>query len=239
MTRKVFIQQGVSTVETRTVRQAVMLSDEHELVHVMTEDALPVGSVEFVREQMRKIGVLEPSVDPYPHFLNDMLHREVKRCKVSDVQPGCFVKPCVVKAFTGFVYRGDDYPYDEHDTEQLRVFRSMPEICQVYVSDIVEWRSEWRYYISEIGVLLARARYDSFEEDLPSPDLEQVSLAVWRMKMNQHSNHPYCLDFGVLADGTTALVEYNDAWAIGLYEQALPPRQYLRFLEDRWRTIVG
>jgi len=50
--------------------------------------------------------------------------------------------------------------------------------------------------------------------------------------------YPYTLDVGRLSTGGTALVETNDAWAIGLYGKALTPRVYLDFLGKRWKSIV-
>ena len=86
------------------------------------------------------------------------------------------------------------------------------------------------------ATILGSARYDSEgHDDAPSPCLDVVRACVATMGLG----HPYVLDFGVLANGETALVEANDAFAIGLYRGALSPRQYLAFLQARWSFLRG
>jgi hypothetical protein len=45
------------------------------------------------------------------------------------------------------------------------------------------------------------------------------------------------MDFGVLEDGSTVLVECNDGWSIGNY--GLCHLKYYQMLKDRWLQITG
>lgn len=121
---------------------------------------------------------------------------------------------------------------EQHDREQHLAFMAMPADAPVWISEPVQWLSEWRYYVANNAVV-GRARYDSNEDEAPEPDEYTVKKCIRDMA----TSHPYVLDFGVLSTGETALVEANDAWAIGLYAEALSPRDYLYFLRSRWRIL--
>ena len=49
--------------------------------------------------------------------------------------------------------------------------------------------------------------------------------------------HSYTLDFGILENGKTILIEVNDAFAIGNY--GLEPSDYYYFIRNRWLQITG
>ena len=196
---------------------------------------LPVGTVEFVREAMRIAEIIEPPNLTYPTALQPFLLRRVWRSRISELSSRRFVKSCSTKAFTGFVLDLDNPDsMDIYDKEEHEALKRLDPSTEVWVSDPVKFLSEWRYYIQG-GKVVGRGRYDSGPEELLVPDMNVVQAAV----VAYRSLQPYTLDFGVLVDGTTALVEVNDAWAIGLYERALSNGAYLRFLWERWSGIYG
>jgi hypothetical protein len=57
------------------------------------------------------------------------------------------------------------------------------------------------------------------------------------LDVHEELGHPFACDVGVLSNGLTAIVEINDAWAIGLYGKCLQPREYTDFLFTRWKSI--
>lgn len=201
---------------------------------------LIVGSVEFMRESFEKMGVKQPPNLSYPADLTSYLGRTVSSVEerfslsYAHERMPCFVKPQMLKAFTGFVYRGLDHPYDEHDREQLEVFLSHQG--DIWISEAIELLCEWRFYILD-GTILGQARYDPEGlDDAPEPDLRCVQGAI-----KDFSSGPsaYTLDFGVTSHGQTVLIEANDAWAIGLYGKALSAAQYFEFLYRRFSEIKG
>nr|QMP83095.1 MAG: hypothetical protein [Caudoviricetes sp.] len=244
------ILQNVSTKEIRTVVQAVALSDKNEY-NVIRSDmdhlsnyseelktAVPIGSVEFVRKAMEIAGIQEPCVDPYPLFIEEektVFKRKIQIQKVfpndlSDFE-GMFVKPFKVKQFTGFVYTSENC--EEFIEEQKNTFSKIR--TYVWVSDVVDFIGEWRYYIQNEKII-GYARYDDDDEnpeELQEPDRSLIKEYIAKLEIK----HPYVLDFGILSTGETALVEFNDFWAIGLYENAITPKQYLECLIERWKSI--
>lgn len=244
---KTIILQSPSTFETRVIRSASMMGDPMKVLSASLEQlsghsghlqdgALPVGSVEFVRAAMVLAGIPEPKNITYPDAARPYLLRSVHQRRAGDVLGHCFIKPVATKAFTGFVFNTmtDPETLSRHDQEQHSAFLAMPSDDLVWVSDPVQWSSEWRYYVDD-GVILGRARYDDGDEYADEPDLAQVHACVADLALD----HPYVLDFGVLDSGETALVEVNDAWAIGLYGNALTPISYQSFLQNRWKQLFA
>jgi len=253
--------QDVSTYETRAISLACMLTDTkiHRTslgmlqtlfdfkTELLTGDLMPVGSVEFVSECLTIMGINEsPLWSTYPDELNDFLHRNIVVRSISYVrtmlQPRApamrpiFIKPAVqLKLFNGFVFYPDKKreEYDEHDTEQWDIVMSAPYKELVYVSEVVDFHSEWRYYIDDSNII-GSARYDDGPDSALQPDIDVVYQMIEALAIT----HPYTLDVGRLSTGGTALVETNDAWAIGLYGKALEPKVYLNFLGKRWESIV-
>lgn len=249
-TPALILRQDTQTPEGRVVGQACMLMDITQKVvsldslrhHAsdLAAGALPVGSVEFVREAMRVAGLTEPAPMSYPMELDELLGRRVEPMPLERVRGTCFVKPVQTKLFTGFVWHASapDSDYTEHDLEQLQALRSLPSATMVWVSSPVAFQCEWRYYVLE-GSIIGAARYDpDGADDAPSPDGDTLRCAIQAMASMPSAPAAYALDVGVLACGRTVLVEVNDAWAIGHYARSVTPQDYLRLLATRWRQIA-
>jgi hypothetical protein len=212
-----------------------------ELLH---GDLMPVGSVEFVSECFSIIGIQSPAWSSYPEELESFLQRRIKvrsgaylrsMNQAEGINP-VFIKPAdQVKLFNGFIF----YPYkkredyDEHDQEQWDIVMSVDYKTLLCFSEIVDFHSEWRYYIDG-NKIIGSVRYDDGPDAALPPEMDVVLQMIEAMPMS----HPYTLDVGRLSTGVTALVEINDAWAIGLYGRALEPKAYLNFLGKRWKSIV-
>ena len=244
------IRQPESTVETRAALQACMLdgivctsvaftalgSHAQEL---RSGAAVPVGSVEYVREAMRVAGLIEPENMSYPAALDRFLHREINRRAAGQVIGNWFVKPVTTKAFTGFVFdtMQDPITLDEHDREQYDAFMDLSPDTEVWLSEPVRWVSEVRYYVTS-GVIKGSDRYDpDGADDAPLPDVAVVNEALEALKSARGASVTCSIDMGVLSTGETALVEVNDGWAIGLYGSALRSKDYLELLIARWQQI--
>ena len=239
------ILQNPSSYETRAIRTAAMLvdnvviwnstladlSNEHN-TNLLTNGAMPVGSVEFVRKAMEISSITEPPNITYPEEISSYLKRGVIQTTIDKIILGYFIKPIETKTFTGFIY-GEVDDMDESDLEQMMVVSKLPNDTQIWMSEPVIWKSEWRYYVMD-GQITGKARYDqNDDDDAPIPDETIVQNCINDLSFK----HPYALDFGVLGNGETALVEVNDAWAIGLYSNSITPREYLIFLLNRWNGL--
>jgi len=225
---------GVTIVEKRTVRLAALMYDWRTSLaslqylcagHLNEIDAsvVPVGTVEFVQEFARQYNIHLPVFNTYPPCLHGLLRREVREMRLGDVRGDVFVKPQTdVKRFTGGMVC--DIP------------AGLPADLSVWVSEPVDFVSEWRYYVLN-GVVVGAGRYDDGDDDAPAPDEADITDAV-RAWSSAGAPAGYSLDFGVTRQGNTALVEANDGWSLGFYKGSCSNKNYAQLLHARWLEIV-
>lgn len=243
----------VCVIEKRVIRHASNLIDSKlhfaslnsltlgSIRQDVPAQAVPVGTVEFVTAVMFAREIAEPIHISYPKCLRSQrfLKRAIRQGEFSDAAGNVFVKPRYdVKRFTGALLPelishpntftlADDYP--------------------VWISEPVKFVSEWRYYILRDQIIGA-GRYDDGDDGAPIPDINLIHSAVAAMELN-FSPAGYALDFGVLDNGETALVEVNDGWALGYYKGEQHPRiefegacssvDYARLLHARWIQLLS
>lgn len=245
------ILQNTGDAEARAVRMAAMLNDSISVTNASFEaldghceklknGALPVGSVQFVRRAMELAGITEPQNMSYPPGCEPYARRKIwcsTAGQVLNMVGIRFIKSVDTKVFTGFVLDSDAgaLGLNNHDQIQFNALCALASDASVWVSEPVQWISEFRYYVMN-SEILGYARYDQEEaEVVPEPNLAVVKQCITDLAIV----HPYALDMGVLSTGETAIVEANDAWAIGLYGGAMKPGDYVRFLSNRWNFLLA
>lgn len=201
---------------------------------------VPIGSVEFIRRAMSIAGLKEPQPLSYPESLRPFLRRKIRLGTAGETPCGYFVKPVATKLFTGFLLpsTSEITSLDEHTIEQHQMFLSLPKDTPVWISEPVKFVSEHRFYIHN-SEIMGFGRYDDGEDESPSPSIETIEEMVGAFERTGSAPIAYSIDVGVLSDGSTALVECNDAWALGYYKGTLSPKDYLRMLIARWSQICG
>jgi len=237
--------------EERIARQ-VALTDDLQVLAARLEEidqyavdlvkgaCLPVGNVKFLRRAMALAGITEPPNLSYPQVLHPYLHRKVSLMPAGSVIGRWFIKPVTTKAFTGFVVDTRDNPdhLSAHDRAQYNAFLALPPETTVWVCEPVIWQSEVRYYVVD-GEILGEGRYDEGSDDALAPDRTVAREMAKRFAATEGSPAACALDIGVLEGGTTALVEVNDAWALGFYSGTLDHRGYLEMLWRRWQQMLS
>lgn len=235
------LAQSTNSQEIRIVRQVALLEDGIEYRSCKIEEIeghrrslmegrlMPVGSVEFIRQCFALLDIQEPPPLDYPPGSQRFTRRQIRCMKVSDFssKKPMFIKPFITKQFPSMVRIGS------LGSGARKCLRVTPDDW-IWVSDTMPFSTEVRYYVQDKQVI-GEGRYDQREEDLPLPDRAVVDEAVRSISIR----HPYSIDFGVVrGTGETALVECNDAWAVGYYKGTLTPRQYYSFLAARWEGII-
>lgn len=236
------LQQGnVSAIEKRAVMHAAMLIDAKIVQHgssFLSTTACPIGSVEFVKGHMEKCGIAIPDHMTYPSCLRRFMGRSIAQMSWGSAKEmgDVFVKPRNdVKKFTGALVR---------DLVSSPEMPKLPDDYPVWVSEPVQFVSEWRYYVLHGIAIIGQGRYDDGDDSAPRPDIGIVLDAVRVMVENGDAVAGYALDFGVTQTGETILVEVNDGWALGYYrndnsEESLCHVDYARLLHARWSEIAG
>jgi hypothetical protein len=200
----------------------------------LTARTLVSGTIPVVLAALKQIDVELPEPDDYPDCLQAFLNRRIWFSTVGAIQQWLhggidglvFVKPKGrLKRFTGFVAGNPgDAIYFEGASASL----------PVYCSDVLQWRSEWRVFVLR-GEIIGIRHYEGDSALLL--DEKRVREAVTLWQKSGRARVGYAIDFGVLEDGTTALVELNDGFSIGSY--GLDKRLYTDLTVARWCEMVG
>lgn len=167
-----------------------------------------VGSTGFIEK------VLDHCFEPdyYPSWASPLISRKIKRVVKAPVRK-CFIKPAdEYKAFTGFVKENgrlsEDYLADGY-----------------WVSDVVSFCQEWRYYVCG-GQVIETGWYQGCDEDEPAPVLELlIPEDVYG-----------ALDVGKLKDGRIELIEFHHPYGIGWYGEN--DNAYAEFLIRGWKNLL-
>lgn len=197
-----------------------------DLASDFSDEVMVVGFVGDVLNALRNMGKDPPERMDYPLDLQRFFGREIYRSTLGEVRfnsKKVFIKPDKEeKLFTGIVW-------DNSPTARRHIVTE-PDNLTVWVSEPVNFVSEFRCYVLEGEVLDVR-RYKGIWAIHPDKDTVMEMVASF-------SSAPvaYSLDVGVLEDGSTRLVEINDAYALGNY--GLNNTLYARMLIARWEQLV-
>jgi ATP-grasp domain, R2K clade family 2 len=195
---------------------------------------LVAGEVPVVIGALRQLGIEPPIPNDYPVSLQPLLYRRVwtstVRRLINDLYEGSgrtvFAKPSDrLKRFTGHVFASsDDVIYLEGAS------RSTPIFC----AEVVDWVSEYRCYVIR-GEIVGIRHYGG--NPAVGVDEAVIARAIRNLESAGESTAGYALDFGVLADGRIALVEWNDGFSLGSY--GLESGLYADLILARWLELTG
>lgn len=191
------------------------------------------GDMDSMHGAMRQLKIEPPPPNDYPKSLRPYLRRRVWTSTLGTMEQrylqehgeSLFIKPADrCKSFTGRVFS---------DLDDFRTIGSISRRQEVWCCDPVEWLSEYRVYvIGERIVSMDRYRGDP----AVTLDMTIVEEALQNLRAAHEAPAGFGIDFGVLADGQTALVEMNDGYSLGAYQISAP--LYTDLLMERWRELV-
>jgi len=195
---------------------------------------LVAGEVPVVLRALRQIGVEPPLPNDYPKCLGHLIYRRVwpgtvRRLK-EDVFEGngrpVFAKPSGrQKRFTGRVFA---HPGD------LIYLEGASGSPAIHCSEAVCWASEHRVFVVR-GRVAGIRHYAGDPAVIPDEGI--VSEAVRLLDASGEATSGYGPDLGVLDDGRTALVEWNDGFSLGSY--GLDPGLYAELILARWCELTA
>lgn len=206
---------------------------ERSKVRVMP-GVVAMGSVPFVKHALRQVGKLLPEHTPYPAVLRDLLYRPVQKVNslaaAKEIVAGgkrLFIKPADGwKRFTGFVAEFEsDYRFNGASMSK-----------PVWVSGPVRFVSEWRaYVVHDVVTDIRFADHGGDRNAVASQEVIETAVKV----LSQTGIAPagYVIDFGVLETGETALIEMNDGFSFGAYDD-LPADVYWNVTVSRWFELT-
>lgn len=185
-----------------------------------------IGSVQATEKFFELCGIPIPESISYPTELVQFLGRRVFLTTIkglTDLIP-IFAKPAEeIKKFTGDVIQSEKHILN------LKIFDKCVDETLVYASDIMEFVTEYRVFVSH-GKIYGMKHYKGNEFKMV--DYDKIMEMV-----DAYKNCPsaYTLDVGLNEKGETLLVEVNDMWAIGSY--GLDGRTYALLCARRMNEI--
>ena len=147
----------------------------------------PIGSVEYCESWLNYL----PKPDFAPIWLKDWFHRTIRIQQLKIADTDVFVKSAE--------------KYKEFPAKIIKQWELLPDGL-LFLSEIVEFTQEWRYYVAD-GTVLATGWYDGNNEDEEAPNLN----------INWTDGWCGAADFGRLSTGEIALVECHHGYACGWY----------------------
>lgn len=190
------------------------------------------GDMDAMHGAMKQLGIEPPEPDDFPTALEPFFHRHVWRGSLASLETAVdngreiFAKPAGRrKLFTGRVFSSPDDLYG-----LSRISRQEPLWC----AEVVEWRSEYRVYV--IGGSIVSIDHYAGNASIRL-DEEVVKAALHAHTESGAAPAAYGIDFGILSNGETALVEANDGYALGAYQIGFT--DYSQLLRTRWAQLVN
>jgi len=200
----------------------------------LDKTCLVAGDVPVVIAALKQLEVPVPIPNDYPECLRPFLQRTVwettlgamrDRVYRDDFKP-FFIKPKEqLKRFTGKVIES---LYD------LGSLTNVSKQTPVFCSEVVKWLSEYRVFV--IGAEVKGARHYLGDLHLKVDEVI-VKSAIDTLEASGEANAAYGIDFGVLDNGSTALIELNDGFSLGTY--GLDRGVYADLTLARWEELMA
>lgn len=196
-------------------------------------DTLVSGGVPVVEAALTTLGVSIPVADNLPECLAKYRGRKVWTSNWGELRSQ-FTKsgqhaPVFVKPYR----RNKSFPavalFEKAD---LLDEDTVDDGAEVLVAEYVVFASEWRCFVKQ-GAILDVRRYEGDVFRYPDPQVIKAAVADY----SRVSLGAYAIDFGVLTDGRTVLVEANDGYSLGPY--GLDSVEYAELLETRWLELMA
>lgn len=203
---------------------------DEPISEAVTKETPVFAGIPLFKKVMQKLEVNYQDVPAYPEELAPFMYRGISVSSIGEVRKSLtpwdslFIRPIDMnrKQFNGHILQRE---FDLRNTLHL------PEETRVYVSEVVEFVSEYRVYV--YGDIVVGAKH--YAGDWGVPFSRRVVEGMIR-KFRHKAPKAYCLDVGVLDTHETALVEVNDAINMGNY--GLAAKAYSQMIDARWKEIV-
>jgi len=165
----------------------------------------------------------------YPKSLKKYFGRQIWETTIQNIlyqeNFGFFVKPkSKAKLFTGFIVNS------YHDLIQLERFSKNTDL---YCSTLVKWLSEYRVFVNNSKIV--GVKIYAGEETLKL-NMEIVEKAIKDFENSPERTASYGIDFGIVDNKQTKLIEWNDEFSLGSY--GLDKEIYTDLLVTRWEEIL-
>lgn len=183
------------------------------------------GYIEDIHWALTQLRKPLPRIKDYPEILAGFLGRNIRQMKLGDIRSSSnsyFIKPMNLKEFSGMIWNNDDFA--------KKTISNQPDTLEVWVSELVKFKSEYRAFILD-GQVLDCKHYKGDWSVAPDKRIIEAGAEM----LSSNGPKAYCLDWGVTNDGRTLLVEFNDGFSFNTY--GLNPVMCAYILSSRWTEL--
>lgn len=103
----------------------------------------------------------------------------------------------------------------------------------MFCAETVYWLTEYRVFVVNSDIVGIKHYWG--DESIPL-NLKEVEEAINHFEASPERTNGYGIDFGVLQNGETALIEWNDGYALGSYK--LDHELYTDLIIARWEEMM-
>ena len=199
----------------------------------LERETLVAGAVRVVERALGTLGIVVPPADNLPRCLAKYRGREIGTSTWGELRQELLTAGIDEPRFIKPLNRNKRFPaFILYDASDVDLAPEIDEREQVLVSQVVEFVSEWRCFVLR-GEIVDLCRYDGNVFDYTDPSIEQQAVVDY----GAIAPEGYGIDFGVLDDGRTVLVEVNEGYSLNPY--GLEAMAYSEILEARWLQLVN
>jgi len=200
----------------------------------LDKNTLVVGETHIVLKALSYLGITKPPPNSYPICLQQFLKRKIWESTVRELvynlrhdmfESGVFAKPkSDAKKFTGCVL---------NSLSDLYKLQNASLNTSIYCSELVEWKSEYRVFVVNSKIVGIKNYAGSNEISL---DISLVEEAIQIFGKTDERTIAYGIDFGIMKNNETALIEWNDGYSLGSY--GLEKEIYTDLIIKRWEELT-
>lgn len=194
---------------------------------------LVVGDMVMTHGALSQLRIPIPPPIDYPECLRRYLGRQIWQSTLGELERKIaggpsrptFAKPADRrKSFTGTVFAFSDDFYAIGNVSRRQT---------IWLSEVVSWISEYRVYVAYNKIVEIAHYAGDLKVRL---DEGVVNDAIQVFHASGEAPDGYAIDFGVLGNGETALVEVNEGYSLGAY--AISSADYSKVIVARWKQLL-
>lgn len=198
-------------------------------------DNMVIGCIEDTVSYLTRLGVTVPPAMNVPEALMPFtLSRKLRVMKIEEffetpLAP-VFVKPVQIKQCQSGLIKSDNM--------KRLVLSDAPAGIDVLVSEPLDIINEYRVFIHNKKIIGIR-QYGMVEKESHLFAFLNIHFVYGCLNlMNEANNTPvsYTMDFAILRDGPTEVIECNDGWSVSPY--GLDASLFIEFLISRWHELI-
>ena len=199
----------------------------------IARDTLVAGAIRVVEAALARVGGRVPTADNLPACLAKYRGRKVWPSTWGELRARYGKEGPPAPLFVKPRRRNKGFPSIAlYNAEDMSSAGNLPDSHEVLVAEYVLFDSEWRCFVCRGQIL---GMYHYLGDPFRYPDAHVISSAI--EDFGSEAPAGYGIDFGVLSDGRTVLVEVNDGYSLAPY--GLNSTEYSELIEARWIQLVG